>query len=126
MKDELELKSKQIEAYNAKIYHLSEDIKALSSSLQEKEATAAHLNSKLQKHQIIASTPEHLLELVKLTAQMTKLEYRLQDAECEKQQAELERDARVQEMTVRENLKVKLHSLLGKLHAIVCHVLDRG
>lgn len=111
MKCEVKLKSQQIKTYDANISHLSEEIKTLSSSLQEKEATAAQLQSQLQTYQHIASTPEQLLVLLK---SVTQLECKLQKAEYQKQQAELEREAAVQEMKAKEDLKLKLHAQLGK------------
>ena len=51
MKEESELKSMQIKAYSAKIIHLSEEVTALSTSLQEKEVTTA-----LQKQQQVTSS----------------------------------------------------------------------
>ena len=64
MKEESELKSQEIEECNADITHLSEEIKALSSSLQEKEAAAAQLQSELEKREQVAST--QLLGFIKL------------------------------------------------------------
>ena len=113
MKDESELKSQQIETCNANITHLSEEIKALSSSLQEKETTAVQLQSKLKKREQVAST--QLLGFIKLRVQIAELERKLQEAEEQKQQVELERDATVQEMKAKENLKAQLHAQLGKL-----------
>ena len=50
MKDESELKSQQINACNADISHLSEEIKTLSKSLQENEEAAMQLQGELQAH----------------------------------------------------------------------------
>ena len=113
MKDESKLKSHRIEICNADITHLSEEIKVLSSSLHEKQATATQLQNELEKREQVAST--QLLGFIKLRTQMTELERKLQEAEEQKQQAELERDATVQEMKVRENLISQLHAQLGKL-----------
>ena len=113
MKEESELKSQQIETCNADITHLSEEIKVLSSSLQEKEAAAAQLQSKLKKREQVAST--QLLGFIKLRTQIAELERKLQEAEEQKQKAELEREATVQEMKAKENLKAQLHTQLGKL-----------
>ena len=113
MKDESKLKSHQIEACNADITHLSEEIKVLSSSLQEKETTATQLQSELEKREQVAST--QLLGFIKLRTQIAELERKLQEAEEQKQQAELEREATVQEMKAKENLKAQLHAQLGKL-----------
>ena len=109
MKEESELKSWQIEACNADITHLSEEIKELSSSLQEKEAAAAQLESELQKCEQVVST--QLLGFIRLRIQIADLEHRLQEAEEQKQKAELERNATVQEMKAKESLKAQ-HVLL--------------
>ena len=114
MKDESKFKSKQIEARNVEIDHLSEEIEVLSSSLQEKEAVATQLQNELQTYQQVASTPERLLGLLKVTTQIAELAIKLQEAEEQKQKAELERDATVQEMKAKENLKAQLHAQLGK------------
>ena len=113
MKHESKLKSHQIETCNADITHLSEEIKVLSSSLQEKEAAAAQLQSELEKREQVAST--QLLGFIKLRTQIAELERKLQKAEEQKQQAEFERDATVQEMKAKENLISQLHAQLGKL-----------
>ena len=111
MKNESELKSQQIQACSGDISHLSEVIKALSSFLQEKETTAAQLQSELEKRQLVAST--QLLELLKLRTQIAELEHKLQEAEEQKQKAELAREATVQEMKAKENLKAQLHAHFG-------------
>ena len=113
MKEESKLKSQQIETCNADITHLSEETKVLSSSLQEKQATAAQLQSELKRRKQVAST--QLLGFIKLRAQIAELEHKLQEAEDQKQQAELEREATVQEMKAKENLISQLHAQLGKL-----------
>ena len=113
MKEESELKSQQIDTCNADIPHLSEEIKVLSSSLQEKEAAAAQLQSELQKHEQVVST--QLLGFIKLRVQIAELEHRLQEAEEQKQQLELERNATVQEMNAKESLKAQIHPHLGRL-----------
>ena len=112
MKEESELKSQEIEECNADITHLSEEIKALSSSLQEKEAAAAQLQSELEKREQVAST--QLLGFIKLRTQIAELECKLQEAEEQKQQAELEREATVQEMNAKENLKAQLYAHFGR------------
>ena len=56
MKVESELKSRQIEACNAEIIHLREEVKALSSSLQKKVVTTAQVHSELQKQQQVTSS----------------------------------------------------------------------
>ena len=107
------MKSQRLKDCNADISHLNKEIKVLSSSLQEKEATAAQLQSKLKKREQVAST--QLLGFIKLRTQIAELERKLQEAEEQKQKAELERDATVQEMKAKENLKAHLHAQLGEL-----------
>ena len=114
MKDESKFKSKQIKAQIVEIHHLSEEIEVLSSSLQEKEAVATQLQSELQTYKQVARTPEQLLELVKVTTQIAKLECKLQEFEEQKQKAELEGDATVEDIKARENLKAQLHAHFGK------------
>lgn len=108
MKDESDLKSRQIEACNENISHLNEEIMALSSSLQEKEAIAVQL----QTYQQVASAQEQeQLELLKLT---TKLEHKLQEVEYQKQQAKLEKDALIKELKASQILNAQFHAQLGK------------
>ena len=107
------MKSWQIEACSGDISRLSEEIKGLSSFLQEKETTAAQLQSELEKRQLVAST--QLLELLKLRTQIAELEHKLQEAEEQKQKAELEREATAKEIKAKENLKVQLHAHFGKI-----------
>ena len=114
MKDESKFKSKQTEARNVEIHHLSEEIEVLSSSLQEKEAAAAQLQSELEKHEQVTSAPEQLLGLLKVKIQIAELERKLLEAEEQKKQAELERDATVQEMKAKENLRAQLHAHFSK------------
>ena len=121
MKNESKLKSQQIETYNADITHLREEVKILSSSLLEKEAAAAQLQSELEKREQVATT--QLLGFIKLRVQIAELEQRLQEAEEQKQQAELERDATVQEMKVKESLKAQLHAHFGRLSVKRCTLL---
>ena len=85
----------------------------LSGSLQEKEAVATQLQSKLEKCQQVVST--QLLEFIRLRVQIAELEHRLHKAEEQKQQAELDRDTMVQEMKVKESLKAQIDAHLGKL-----------
>jgi len=110
MKDGSELMSHQVEAYDTEISHLSKEIKVLSSSLQEKETTAAQLQNELQTHQQVSST-----QLLGLTTQIAELEHRLQEADEQKHQVELEKEATVQEMNARQSFKVQLYAQLGKL-----------
>ena len=110
MKEESKLKSQQIEVCKADISHFSEEIETLSSSLREKQATAAQL----QPYQQVASAPEQLLGLLKVTTQIAELEHKLQKAKYKKLQAELERDAIAQEMKAMDNLKAELHEQFGK------------
>ena len=104
--------SQQIETCNAGITHLSEKIKELSSSLQEKEAAAAQLQSGLKKREQVAST--QLLRFIRLRVQIAELERKLQETEEQKQQAELEKEATMKEIETRENLKTQLYPQLGK------------
>ena len=113
MKYESELKSQQIETCNADITHLSEEIKMLSSSLQEKEAAAAQLQSKLKQREQVVST--QLLGFIRLRVQIAELERKLQEVEEQKQKVELERDATVQEMMAKGSLKVQIPAHLGRL-----------
>ena len=113
MKDESELKSQQINACNANISHLSEEIKALSNSLQEKEEAATQLQGELQAHKQVAST--QLLGFIKLRTQIAELECRLQETEEQKKHAELERAVTVQEMKAKHIFSAQLHAQLGKL-----------
>ena len=55
-----------------------------------------------------------MLDLVKVTTQIAKLECKLQEAEEQKQKAELEKDATVEEIKAKENLKAQLHAHFGK------------
>ena len=103
----------QIEACSGDISRLSEEIKGLSSFLQEKETTAAQLQSELEKRQLVAST--QLLELLKLRTQIAELEHKLQEAEEQKQKAELEREATAKEIKAKEILKAQLHAHFGKI-----------
>ena len=96
MKEESEQKSQQIETCNADITHLGEKIKVLSSSLQEKEAAAAQLQSELKKREQVAST--QLLGFIKLRTQIAELECKLQETEEQKQQVELEKEATMKEI----------------------------
>ena len=107
------MKSQQIETCNAGITHLSEEIKMLSSSLQEKEAAAAQLQSELKQREQVVST--QLLWFIRLRVQIAELEHKLQEAEEQKQQVELERDATVQEMKAKESLNAQIHAHLGRL-----------
>ena len=110
------MKSQQIEASNLHITSLRQNIKALSCSLKEKEATAAQLQSELQSsHRLVFSTTEQLLELLKLQPQIAELERKLQEAEYKKQQAVLEKRAVVQVVEARKKLEVQLCAQLGEL-----------
>ena len=111
MKYESELKSQQVEV---QITHLSKQIEALSSSLQEKELAAAQLQSELQTYKEVASTPEQLLGSLTLTTQIAELKHKLQEAEYKKQRAELEKEAALKEVKAKQNFEVQLHAQLGK------------
>ena len=75
----------------------------------------AQLQSKLQSHDQLATTPENLSELLKLAPQIARLECRLQEAEYQKLQAELERQAAVKEVEAIHNFITMLHVQLGKM-----------
>jgi len=91
-------------------------VEALSCSLKEKEATAAQLQSELQSsHQLVSSTKEQLLELLKLQPQIVELQRKLQEAEYKQQQAVLQKKAVVQEVETRLKLEAQLCAQLGKL-----------
>ena len=91
-------------------------MEALLSSLKEKEATAAQLQSELQSsHQLVSRSTEQLLELLKLQPQIVELEHKLQEEEYKKQQAVLEKRAVVQEMEARKKLEVQLCAQFGEL-----------
>ena len=115
IKEESESKSRQIEACEQNISHLSEEVECLSHCLQQKEATVAELQSKLQSHEQLATTPETLSELLKLAPQIAELERRLQEAEYQKLQAELEREAAIEEVEAMQNFVALLHVQLGKI-----------
>ena len=107
MKDESELRSHQIKACNVKISHLSKEIETLLNSLQEKEDTAAQL----QTYQQPAISPEQFLEL---TAEVVYLKNELQEAEYLKQQTKLEMRNLVHEMKARKRFKKQLLERVGK------------
>ena len=96
------------------ISRLTKDVEALSSSLQEKEATVALLEGRLPPHQKTASTPEQLSDVITLTAEIAELKQKLKEAEFQKQQATLEKDAAIQEMEAKRKVEMELHRCLGK------------
>ena len=100
-----------IAASKSYISQLTEEVEALSSSLQEKEAAVAQLEIELQSYQKPASNPNHLSAVNALTTEIVELTQKLQEAEYQKQQASLERDAAIQE--TKEKMFEK-HSQLGK------------
>ena len=97
-----------------RIRQLTKEFEALSSSLQEKEATVAVLEGKLTPYQKTASTPEQLSDVITLTAEIAELKQKLQEAEFQKHQATLEKDAAVQEMKSKKKVEMQLHRRLGK------------
>ena len=115
IKEESDSKSQQIESCEQNISHLSEEVESLLHCLQEKETTVAQLQSKLQSHEQLATTPETLSELLKLAPQIVRLECRLQEAEYQKLQAELERQAAIEEVEAIQNFVTMLHVQLGKI-----------
>ena len=96
------------------ISQLTKEFEALSSSLQEKEATVALLEGKLPSCQKAASTPEQLSDVITLTAEIIELKQKLKEAEFQKQQNILEKDAAVQEMEAKRKVEMQLHRHLGK------------
>ena len=66
IKEESDSKSRQVEACEQNISHLSEEVEGLSHCLQEKEATVAQLQNELQSYEQLATTPESLSELLEL------------------------------------------------------------
>ena len=96
------------------ISQLTKEVEALSSSLQEKEATVALLEGGLPPHQKTASTPEQLSDVITLTAEIAELKQKLKEAEFQKQQNTLEREATVQDMEAKKKVEMQLHRCLGK------------
>ena len=113
-KEELEHQAQQIAAYELHISQLTQEFEALSSSLQEKEATVALLEDKLPSCQKAASTPEQLSDVITLTVEIVELKQKLKEAEFQKQQNISEKDAAVQEMEAKRKVEMQLHRRLGK------------
>ena len=113
-KEELEHKSQQVAFCNSQISQLTEEVEALSSSLQEKEATVAQLEGKLPSYQKDDSNPKLLSTVIILTTEIAELKQKLQEAEVQKQQNILEREAAVQEMEAKKDEEIQLHRHLGK------------
>ena len=113
-KEELEHKSQQVAVCNSQISQLTEEVEALSSSLQEKEAAVVHFESELQSYQKSASNPKLLSAVITLTTDIAELKQKLKEAEFLKQQNTLEREAAVQEMEVKKDEEMQLHRDLGK------------
>jgi len=111
----LQHKSQQITASESCISQLTKEVEALSSSLQEKEATIAQLESEIQSHQKASSNPKLLSDILTLTTEIAKLRQRLQEAEYQKQQITLEKDAAVQEVEAKKKVEMQLHRDLGKV-----------
>ena len=109
-------KSQQIAASNSRISKLTEDVETLSSSLQEKEAAVAQLESELHSQQKAASKPKLLLDILTLTTEIAELRQTLQEAEFQKQQSTLEKDVAVQEVEAKKKVEMQLHRHLGKVH----------
>ena len=113
-KEELEHKSQQIAVCNSRISGLSEEVEALSTFLQEKEAAVAQLESELQSYQKPASNPKLLSDILTLTTEIAEVRQTLQEAEYQKQQNILEREAAVQEVEAKKHVEIQLHRHLGK------------
>ena len=109
-------KSQQIAASNSRISKLTEDVETLSSSLQEKEAAVAQLESELHLQQKAASKPKLLSDILTLTTEIAELRQTLQEAEFQKQQSTLEKDVAVQEVEAKKKVEMQLHRHLGKVH----------
>jgi len=88
---------------------LTKEFEALSSSLDEKEATVALLEGKLQSYQKTASTPEQLSDVITLTAEIAELKQKLKEAEFQKQQNT--REAAVQDMEAKKKVEMQLHRI---------------
>ena len=116
-KEELEHKSQQVAVCNTQISQLSEEVEALSSSLQEKEAAVAQLESELPSYQKDDSNPKLLSSVITLTTEITELKQKLQEAEVQKQQNILEMEAAVQEVEAKRDEEIQLHRHLGKKNA---------
>ena len=114
-KEELEHKSKQVAVCNSQISQLTEEVEALSSSLQEKEAAVAQLESELPSYQKDNSNPKLLSSVITLTTEITELKQKLQEAEVQKQQNILEMEAAVQEVKAKKDEEMQLHRHLGKI-----------
>ena len=108
----MEYTLQQIEARDLRISHLTKEVETLSSSLHEKETTAAQLQKLFQE---VTSTPDQLSKILTLTTQIAELRQELQEAEYQKQQVVLEREAAVQDMEAKHDIEVQLHKHLGKL-----------
>ena len=114
-KEELEYQSQQVAVCNSQISQLTEEVEALSTSLHEKEATVAQLESELQSYQKPASNPKLLSDILTLTTEMAKLRQTLQEAEFQKQQSSLEKNVAVQEVEAKKKVEMQLHRHLGKM-----------
>ena len=110
----MEYKAQHVAACNSCISGLSQEVETLSSSLQEKEAAVAQLESELQSYQA-ASTPKLLSAVIALTTEIAELKKRLQEAESQRQQSFLEREAAVQEVEAKKKVEMQLHRYLGKV-----------
>ena len=113
-KEELEHKSQQIAACNSLINNLTEEVETLSSSLQEKEAAVAQLESELHSCQKATSNLKQLSDIIALTTEIADLKQKVQEGEVQKHQAILEREAAVQEVEAKKKVEMQLHRCLGK------------
>ena len=98
-----------------RISQLTKEFEALSSSLQEKEATVALLEGKLPSCQKAASTPEQLSDVITLTVGIAELKQKLKEGEFQKQQTTLEKDTALQEVEAKKKVELQLHRHLGKV-----------
>ena len=113
IKEESESRWRQIESCKLNISRLSKE-------MEQKEATVAQLKSELQSaNEQVYATPEQLLEILELNAQIAKLEHRLQEVKEKKQQEELDKEAAVQEVDAMKEFIQMLCEKLGKKLLII-------
>ena len=111
----MEHKSQQIAVCNSHISDLNKEVEALSSSLQEKEATVAQLEGELHSYQKADTNLKLLSDILTLTTEIAELRQTLQEAEYQKQQSSLEKDVAVQEVEAKKKVEMQLHRHLGKV-----------
>lgn len=112
IKEESESRWRQIESCKLNISRLSKE-------MEQKEATVAQLKSELQSAHEQHATPEQLLQILELNAQIAELEHRLQEVKEKKQQEELDKEAAVQEVDAMKEFIQMLCEKLGKKLLII-------